>query len=100
MLEDGMAEYMTFCRGIMIVAIQMYCKQAKFIFSNVLGEDKMAILKPFMEQIPLFNRGWADMAVAGIKALEPLCKNSVELEYYDLILKIAEALYTSPFLCK
>ncbi|KAI0137312.1 C6 zinc finger protein [Xylariales sp. AK1849] len=98
MLDDGMAEYMTFCRGIVIVAIQMYCKRSKFIFNNFIGEDQLGILQPLMEQIPLINRDWTDAAVAGIRALGPLCKHAVEVEYHGLILEIAEALYTSPYL--
>ncbi|KAH8677410.1 C6 zinc finger protein [Xylariales sp. PMI_506] len=97
MLDDGMAEYMTFIRGIMIVAIQMYCKNAKFMFKNFLGEDQMALLKPLMEQVPSMNTEWIDMAVNGIRALQPLCKHPVEIEYHNMLVDMAEALYTSPF---
>ncbi len=100
MLDDGMAEFMTFCRGIVIVAIQMYCKGAKFIFTNFLGDDHMSVLQPFMESIPPIQKDWTDMAVANIAALEPLCKQQVEIEYHQLITDIAKALYTSSFLGK
>ncbi|KAK9798826.1 putative C6 zinc finger protein [Seiridium cardinale] len=80
MLDDGMAEYMTFIRGIIITAIQMWCKGAKFLFHD-FGVKKE----------------WTDMAVAGIRALQPLRKHPVEVEYYVFILDIAETLYTSPF---
>lgn len=98
MLDDGMAEFMTFCRGIVIVAIQMYCKGAKFIFSNFLGDDQMVQLRPVMEAIPPIQKDWTDMAVANIAALEPLCKQQVEVEYHQLLTNIANALYTSSFL--
>ncbi|KAH8200454.1 hypothetical protein TruAng_005347 [Truncatella angustata] len=97
LLDDGMAEYMTFIRGILITAIQMWCKGAKFMFHNFIGEDQMAILKPLMEQVPITNKGWTDMAVAGMKALRPLCKHEVEIAYHGMIQEIAETLYTSPF---
>lgn len=100
MLDDGMAEFMTFCRGIVIVAIQMYCKGAKFIFTNFLGDDHMSVLQPLMESIPPIQKDWTDMAVANIAALEPLCKQQVEIEYHQLITNIAKALYTSSFLGK
>ncbi|KAJ3560269.1 hypothetical protein NPX13_g9359 [Xylaria arbuscula] len=105
MLDDGMAEFMTFCRGIVIVAIQMYCKGAKFIFTNFLNEDQMEYLQPLMESIPPIRKDWTDMAVANIAALEPLCKQPVEAEYHQLLTQVAEALYTSSFeayqkLCK
>ncbi|KAI0542157.1 C6 zinc finger protein [Xylaria digitata] len=98
MLDDGMAEFMTFCRGIVIVAIQMYCKGANFIFSNFLGDDHMVTLQPLIECIPPIQKDWTDMAVANIAALEPLCKQQVEIEYHQLITNIANALYTSSFL--
>jgi hypothetical protein len=100
MLEDGMAEYMTFCRGIVIVAIQMYCKGSKFIFSNFIGEDQMALLKPLMENTPPIDKEWVDMAVTAIQALEPLCQHLVEKECRSLLLEMTEALYTSSFLGK
>ncbi|KAK6070913.1 C6 transcription factor [Seiridium cupressi] len=105
MLDDGMAEYMTFIRGIIITAIQMWCKGAKFLFHDFVGEDQMALLKPLMEHLPVIKKEWTDMAVAGIRALQPLCKHPVEVEYFGFILDIAETLYTPPFaayqiLCK
>lgn len=97
LLDDGMAEFMTFCRGIIITAIQMWCKGAKFIFHDFIGEDQMAILKPLMEQLPTINSEWTDMAVASLQALEPLCKQPVEVEYIGLLRDIAQTLYTSSF---
>ncbi|KAI0472469.1 C6 zinc finger protein [Xylaria cf. heliscus] len=98
MLDDGLAEFMTFCRGIVIVAIQMYCKGAKFIFSNFLGDDHIGSLQPLLEIVPLVQKDWTDMAIASIASLEPLCKQDVEIEYHQLITNIANALYTSSFL--
>ncbi len=40
LLADGMAEYMTFIRGIVLVAIGMYCKGAKMLFGEMLGEKQ------------------------------------------------------------
>ncbi|RYP40189.1 hypothetical protein DL767_001904 [Monosporascus sp. MG133] len=96
-LEDGMAEYMTFCRGLPIVAIQMYYKGSKFIFNNWIPDDQQALLKPLMEAIPPIRREWTDMAVASITALEPLCKHQLEVEYCQLLKEWAEMLYTNSF---
>ncbi|KAI1083899.1 hypothetical protein F5B20DRAFT_525952 [Whalleya microplaca] len=97
-LEDGMGEFMTFCRGVLIVIIQMACKGVKFVFSNLIDEDQKAILKPMMESMPPIQRDWTDKAVAGIRNLELLCKHQVEIEHYRILLDMAEALYTSSFL--
>ncbi|RYP50109.1 hypothetical protein DL768_004313 [Monosporascus sp. mg162] len=94
-LEDGMAEYMTFFRGLLIVGIQMYCKGGKFIFTNCFGDGQTALLEPLMEAIPPIRREWTDMAVASIEALEPLCKHQLEVEYCQLLKEWAETLYTN-----
>ncbi|KAI2634238.1 hypothetical protein GGS26DRAFT_552937 [Hypomontagnella submonticulosa] len=97
-LDDGMAEFMTFCRGIVIVAIQMWCKGAKFIFSNLEGNGSTTLLRPFIEALPPIRRDWVDGAVAGVRALEPLCADlPVETEYYRYLQEMTEALYTSAY---
>lgn len=97
MLEDGMAEFMTFCRGVVLVAIQMYCKGVRFLFTNWVGKDEMALLQPLMETVPPIRNDWADAAIASVRALESLCVQPVEVEYYRLLVDMVEALYTSPF---
>ncbi|KAI8960621.1 hypothetical protein F5Y11DRAFT_262745 [Daldinia sp. FL1419] len=104
-LEDGMAEFMTFCRGIVLVSIQMWTRGTKFIFRNLHDNESAALLRPFIEVLPLIRRDWVDMAVASIRGLEPLCEHEVEAEYYRLLLDMASALNDSTFgayelLCK
>jgi hypothetical protein len=96
-LDDGMAEYMTFIRGVVIVAIQMYMKGAKFVFHDFLGDDQIEMLRPFMEQVPPINKNWSTPAVAAVRALEPLCTGDVERGYYELLLQMAEALLVNSF---
>ncbi|KXJ96938.1 hypothetical protein Micbo1qcDRAFT_229726 [Microdochium bolleyi] len=96
-LDDGMAEFMTFCRGIVIVAIQMYCKGSRFIFSNFIGDDQMALLKPRMEKVPPIKRELTDGAVKSLRALEPLLVRKVDREYHEQLVQMAELLYTDSF---
>jgi hypothetical protein len=96
-LDDGMAEYMTFIRGIMIVAIQMYVKGAKFLFSNFMGDKQADMLEPHMARLPLVEPAWADAAVGAVAALEPLCQGPVEKQHLALLRDIAQQLYESNF---
>jgi len=96
-LEDGMIEYMTFIRGIMIVAIQMYIKGAKFLFSNFMGDKPSDMLEPYMSQVPLIDRAWADAAAAAVEMLSPLCQGDVERQYFELLQDITQKLYMSSF---
>jgi len=96
LLDDGLAEYMTFIRGIIIVAIQMYIKGAKLLFGDFLGDRQAEVLQPYIEKTPLIEKSWVDAAVAAIKNLEPLCQhNEVDRTYYFLLLDLAEKLYVS-----
>ncbi|KAH7040496.1 uncharacterized protein B0I36DRAFT_310807 [Microdochium trichocladiopsis] len=96
-LNDGMAEFMTFCRGIIIVAIQMYHKGSRFIFHDFVGEDQMAILQPKMEQVPPILSELTDAAMASLRQFEPLLTRQIDKDYHAFLVKITEALYTDSF---
>ncbi|KAF9878587.1 C6 zinc finger protein [Colletotrichum karsti] len=93
--EDGMAEFMTFIRGILIVGAQMMCKGIKPVFVNMFDEDSKAILEPKMANLPLVKTEWADSAVEAIGGLRHLCRHEVEIEYYEFIYEMASKLHTS-----
>ncbi|KAK6226296.1 C6 zinc finger protein [Colletotrichum tabaci] len=93
--EDGMAEYMTFIRGILIIGTQMWIKGIKPIFVNLVGDDSHAVLEPKMEGLPLIQKEWADGAVEAIGGLRGLCRDVVEIEYFEIIMDMATKLHTS-----
>ncbi|KAI8263235.1 Sterol uptake control protein 2 [Colletotrichum sp. SAR 10_98] len=64
--EDGMGEFMTFIRGILIIGAQMMCKGIKPVFVNMLDQDSRAVLEPKMLNLPLIRQEWADGAVEAI----------------------------------
>lgn len=96
-LDDGMAEYMTFVRGVLVVAIQMYVEDARFLFHDFLGDDQLELVRPSMERLPLIDRAWSEAARSAVLALEPLCTREVERGYYDMLLQIADALLVSSY---
>lgn len=95
LLDDGMAEYMTFIRGVVIVAIQMYLKGAQLIFADFLGDKQNDALQPYLEQAPLIERNWVDSATVSIANLEPLCRTPIEKQYHERITQMASQLYVS-----
>lgn len=95
LLDDGMVEYMTFIRGVVIVAIQMYIKGAKLIFGQFLGDKQTEVLKPLLEKVPLIEQTWATAAVAAIEGLAPLCQHPMEQQYHERILDMAMQLQVS-----
>ncbi|KAF5526031.1 Sterol uptake control protein 2 [Colletotrichum aenigma] len=64
--EDGMGEFMTFIRGILIIGAHMMCKGTKPVFVNMLDQDSRAVLEPKMVNLPLIRQEWADGAVEAI----------------------------------
>ncbi|KAJ0338752.1 hypothetical protein COL922a_005216 [Colletotrichum nupharicola] len=78
--EDGMGEFMTFIRGILIIGAQMMCKGIKPVFVNMLDQDSRAVLEPKMVNLPLIRQEWADGAVEAIGALRHLCRDEVEIQ--------------------
>ncbi|PNY26987.1 Sterol uptake control protein 2 [Tolypocladium capitatum] len=96
-LDDGLAEYMTFIRGILIIGMQMMFKGIKPVFQTLFEDRQNELVAPLMQDLPLIQRAWADAAVEAISNLRPLCVDAVEVEYYEQLLGIAEKLYTSSF---
>ena len=94
-LDDGMAEFMAFVRGILIVSMQMWMKGISPIFTNMVNDDAEARLEPLMGDLPLINREWSDMALAAVQNLRPLCFDEVEIEHCDILIDWAQKLYTS-----
>jgi hypothetical protein len=96
-LEDGLAEYMTFIRGILIVGMQMMFKGIKPIFDTLFEDRQDDMMEPYLRDLPLIQRGWADAAIEAISNLRPLCVESVEVEYFEQLLGIAEKLNVNSF---
>jgi hypothetical protein len=96
LLPDGMAEYLTFIRGIMIVAVQMYCRGATLLFGHLMGERQTEVVRPHMLELGLVEREWMERAVEGVGGLEGLVRGrEVEGRYWELIGKMARGLGVS-----
>ena len=106
LLPDGLTEYMTFCRGIVVIAYIVYMHSCHMpslkplLFAKHLAPDwRQAVLEPHMRALPLINQEWADQAVGAIRALEPLLvvdeTGEVERCFWEKLLGIAEALKVS-----
>ncbi|KAM0399989.1 hypothetical protein ACHAQC_003274 [Fusarium culmorum] len=94
-LDDGLAEYLTFIRGIMIVGMQMMFRGIKPIFENMFEQDQDALLEPLMQGLPLIPKGFTDSAFEALTNLKPLCTEEVELEYHQHLMTMVEKLYVN-----
>jgi hypothetical protein len=92
-LDDGLAEYMTFIRGIMIVGMQMMFRGIKPIFENMDEKDSDVILEPLMSNLPLIQKAWVDSALEAVMNLKPLCLEQVEISYQEALVEVVQNLY-------
>lgn len=98
LLGDGLVEFMTFCRGIVIVARKMHHRNDRVMFTNFAGEDQMKLTSTMVENVPKIPKAWTDMAMAAIRKLEPLFQDPVDRAYRNNLLGIATALTSSSHL--
>lgn len=96
-LEDGLAEYMTFIRGIVIVGMQMSFRNIAPVFTTLFDNDPNELLGAQMEDLPLIEKAWVDAAVEALNGLKPLCATQLENEYREQLLGIGEKLYENSF---
>jgi hypothetical protein len=97
-LQDGFVEFMTFFRGIVIVATQMKIKGTSFVFSNLDQHAQLTFMHPHLENMAPIPDEWITQALSGVEGLGPLCQHVVEQKYYSVLLDLTMALKSSPFL--
>ncbi|RCI17230.1 hypothetical protein L249_2441 [Ophiocordyceps polyrhachis-furcata BCC 54312] len=96
-LDDGLPDYMTFIRGILIVGMQMMLKGMTSMFDSLLEDRPDELMTPPVLRLPLIPGGWADAALMAISSLRPLCVNVVEVTYHQQLMGIAQKLQISSF---
>lgn len=95
LIDDGLPEFMSFLRGILVVASNMGCKRMKFIFHSFHGSEQFAKMEPHLDGAPAINHRLVDAACRSLEAFSPLCQQTYEKVYHGILLKTARALYTS-----
>jgi hypothetical protein len=95
LMNDGLAEYMSFIRGTVAIAIHMAQNQMKFLFHHLWDYEQMEQIDAILHETPLID---AEVARAGCRSLEkmaPLCTTKIEIQLYGLLLNMARTCITS-----
>lgn len=95
LIDDGLAEYMTFIRGCIIIGLQMLAKDMKFLFHSMWGDENIASLSPSLKDAPLIDAYHVKAACTSLAGFNHLCVRKAEIEMYRLLLGVARALFTS-----
>lgn len=100
LLNDGLAEYLSFFRGVVAIAMQMSQKKMKFVFTKLFGDEYLQSMEPALAAAPLINNGIVSRACRSLEKMAPLCETKAAIGIYGILLSIARNLITSSRECK
>jgi hypothetical protein len=95
LIDEGLSEYLTFVRGCVLVPLHMAGQDLKFIFKNLLSDDEMEKIRPFLQDLPAVDSRSVDAACASLKSLGPLCDREAEKKTQERLLELARKFYLS-----
>ena len=95
LMEEGLTEYLTFVRGTVLVSLQMDYRRLKFLFQNLLINDEIEMVRPYLQNLPAVDLGPVDAAYASLEALAPLCERKSEMALREGTLEIVRNFYVS-----
>jgi hypothetical protein len=93
LIDDGIVEYMTFVRGVVVVSMHMGQKNIGFLFEHMF--DQAQVVESELTESPLIDPEHARRACRSLELLRPLVQNAREVEFYGHLLSAARALFTS-----
>ena len=93
LIDDGIVEYMTFVRGVLVVSMHMGQKNIRFLFEHMF--DQAEVVESELTESPLIDPQHARHACRSLELLCPLVQNAREVEFYGHLLSAARALFTS-----
>ena len=93
LINDGLVEYMTFIRGVVVVSMHMGQRRIGFLFDHLF--DQAEVVASELTESPLIDPEHARGACRSLELICPLIQNPKEKEYYGYLLAAARALFTS-----
>jgi hypothetical protein len=95
LMDEGLAEYLTFVRGLVLISLQMGFKGLKFLFHNLLSNHDLEDISPYLKDVPEIDLGPVDAAYASLEKIRPLCEREYEKVFHACLLHITRNLYSS-----
>lgn len=94
-IDDGLAEYLTFIRCTIAVAIQMGMKSMKLIFENMISNEAFEKIEPVISTLPLVEPELVEAACRSFERFRHLCQSKVEVDVYTILVGIVHSLISS-----
>jgi hypothetical protein len=95
LMDDGYAEFLSFTRGCVLVAVQMGCKGLKLLFQNLLSNEEFERVDLHLQGTPGVDLGPIDAAFASLEAFRPLCERESDKKFHGCLLEIVRKYYSS-----
>lgn len=93
LINDGLVEYMTFIRGVLVVSMHMGQRNIGFLFEHMF--DQGEVVASELTDSPLINPDHARGACRSLELICPLIQNPREKELFGYLLSAARACFTS-----
>lgn len=95
LMDEGIADYLTFVRGCVLVSIQMSCRGLKFLFKHLLSMDELMKIRPLLQGPPLADLGPVNAAYTSLEAFKHLCEREYEKAFHGHLVEIVNLFYSS-----
>lgn len=93
LLSDGLVEYMTFVRGVVVVSMHMGINNIAFLFDHMF--DQTEVVASELTESRLIEPDYARRACRSLELFRSLVQNEKEKEFHGHLLSAACALLTS-----
>jgi hypothetical protein len=93
LINEGLVEYMTFIRGVVVVSMQMGERNIAFLFEHMFDQAQVVISE--LIESPLINPEHVRKACRSLELIGLLIQNPREKEFYGYLLSAARACFTS-----
>ncbi|KAL3420439.1 C6 zinc finger protein [Phlyctema vagabunda] len=95
LMDDGLPEYMTFIRGIVLVSIQLKIRNLNFMFGNMLGDESLSAMEPQLQSAPTIDPESVRAACESLNKFLPLCQTDSDKLFHSLLLETTKGLLFS-----
>lgn len=96
LIDDGLAEFMTFIRGCVLVLYQMGVRNLKFLFHTIISEEVVKKLDPHLKQMPEVDLEAAQAGLKSLEAFQHLCVRETEKEFHGHLMDAVKGLFSTP----
>ena len=94
-LDGGLADFMTFIRGCVLIAWNMGFKGLKYLFRAFMDDEQLSMMDAHLQGIPGINPALVEDASKSLQAFHSMCERDYEKNFHAILVKTTSAILTS-----